>query len=59
MVFPRQEYWSGLSFLPPEYLPDPGIEPMSPGWQAVSCAAGNSLLFEPPGKFYYRIVGGQ
>ena len=27
--FPRQEYWSGLPFLPPEDIPDPGIEPMS------------------------------
>ena len=30
MGFPRQEYWSGLSFLPPGDLPDPGIEPASP-----------------------------
>jgi len=29
MGFPRQEYWSGLSFPPPGDLPDPGIEPMS------------------------------
>ena len=29
MGFPRQEYWSGLPFLPPEDLPNPGIEPMS------------------------------
>jgi len=28
--FPRQEYWSGLPFPPPEDLPDPGIEPVSP-----------------------------
>ena len=27
MGFPRQEYWSGLPFLPPGDLPDPGIEP--------------------------------
>ena len=27
--FPRQEYWSGLSFPPPGDYPDPGIEPMS------------------------------
>ena len=26
----RQEYWSGLPWLPPGYLPDPGIEPASP-----------------------------
>ena len=28
--FSRQEYWSGLLFPPPQYLPDPGIEPVSP-----------------------------
>ena len=27
--FSRQEYWSGLSFLTPEDLPDPGIKPES------------------------------
>ena len=43
MVFPRQEYWSGLSFPPPEYLPDPGIEPTSPGWQPISCVAGELI----------------
>ena len=30
MRFSRQEPWSGLSFLPPGDLPDPGIEPTSP-----------------------------
>ena len=25
--FSRREYWSGLPFLTPEDLPDPGIEP--------------------------------
>ena len=29
MGFSRQEYWSGLPCLPPEELPDPGIEPAS------------------------------
>ena len=29
MGFPRQEYWSGLSFPPPGDLPDPGIKPAS------------------------------
>ena len=28
--FPRQEYWSGLPFPSPGYLPDSGIEPTSP-----------------------------
>ena len=29
MGFSRQEYWSGLPFPSPGYLPDPGIEPLS------------------------------
>ena len=36
MGFPRQEYWSGLLFSSPGDLPDPGIEPTSPAWQADS-----------------------
>ena len=27
--FSRQEYWSGLPFPTPGYLPDPGIKPTS------------------------------
>ena len=34
--FSRQEYWSGLSFPSPGYLPDLGIELMSPAWQVDS-----------------------
>ena len=30
MEFPRQEYWSGLSFPPPGDLPKPGVKPASP-----------------------------
>ena len=36
MGFPRQEYRSGLPFPSPGDLPDPGIEPESPAWQAYS-----------------------
>ena len=39
MEFPRQEYWGGLPFPPPEDLPDPGIEstcPASPVLQVHS-----------------------
>ena len=36
MGFPRQEYWSGLPFLPPKDLPDPGTELMSPALQVDS-----------------------
>ena len=42
MGFPRQNYWSGLSFPFPGYLPDPGIE--SPA------LAGRFFTTEPPGK---------
>ena len=44
MEFSRQEYWSGLPFLSPWDLPNPGIEPGSPALRA------DSLLSEPPGK---------
>ena len=42
--FSRQEQWSGLPFLPPEDLPDPGIELRSSARQA------DSLPSEPPRK---------
>ena len=52
MGFSRQEYWSGLPFPSPEYLPDPGIEPMSSVLQA------DSLPTELEGKLsterYYK-----
>ena len=41
MGFSRQEYWSGLPFLSPGDLPDPGIEPGSP---AVA-DSGRRILF--------------
>ena len=44
MGFSWQEYWSGLPFPPPGDLPDPGIEPGSPAFQA------DTLTSEPPGK---------
>ena len=31
MGFSRQEYWSGLPYLPPGDLPDPGTEPTASG----------------------------
>ena len=40
----RQEYWSGLPFLSPGNLPDPGIEPMS------LALGGRFFSTEPPGK---------
>ena len=34
MGFSRQEYWCGLPFPFPGDLPDPGMEPRSPSFQA-------------------------
>jgi len=36
MGLPRQEYWSGLPFPPPEDLTDPGTEPVSPALEVDS-----------------------
>ena len=44
LEFPRQEYWSRLSFPSPGDVPDPGIEPIS------SLSAGRFFTTEPPGK---------
>ena len=44
MGFPRQEYWSGLSFPSLGDIPDTGIEPVSPA------LAGGFLSTEPPGR---------
>ena len=44
MGFPRQEYWSGLSFPSPGYLLDPRIEPVPP------TLASKFFTSEPPGK---------
>ena len=52
--FPRQEYWNGLPFPSPGYLPHSGVEP---GWieprlavlQSVSCIAAG---------FFYRLSQG-
>ena len=47
MGFSRQEYWSGLPCPPPQDLPNPGTEPMSPTWQADSLSL--SHLGSPKG----------
>ena len=46
-TFSRQEYWSGLSFPPAGYFPDPGIEPVSPAPPAL---AGEFFTTGPRGK---------
>ena len=45
--FSRKEYWSGLPFHPPGYLPIPGIQQGFPTFQA------DSLLSQPPEKPVY------
>ena len=47
MGLDRQEYWSGLPFPSPGYLPDPGIEPRSLALLA------DILTSEPPEKPLY------
>ena len=55
MGFPRQEYWSGLSFSSPRDLPDARIEPVS------LVLPGGFFITEPPGKelishsLYHRV----
>ena len=53
MEFSRQEYWSGLPFLSPGDLPDPGIGPRSPSLQAGSLPAepGNQGVFREEGRW--------
>ena len=47
MAFPGQEDWSGLPFLAPRDLSEPGIEPESPESLAL---AGDFFTAKPPGK---------
>ena len=42
--FPRQKYWSELPFPPPQDLPNPGMESISP------TLAGGFFIAEPPRK---------
>ena len=53
MEFSRQEYWSGLPFLSPGDLPDPGTEPSS---LASPELAGRFFIIVPSGKPLYRII---
>ena len=47
VVFPRQEYWSGLPFPPSGYLPDPRIKAAS---LALPALAGGFFTTILPGK---------
>ena len=50
MGFSRQEYGSGLPFLSPGDLPDPGIEPRSPSLKE------DAIPSEPPGKIVLMVA---
>ena len=51
MGFSRQEDWSGLPFPSPGDLPNPGMEPGPPEFEA------DSLPTEPQGKPYHIVKG--
>ena len=48
MVFPRQEYWSGVPFPTAGDLPGPGIEPTT---LCLLYGQADSLALTPPGMF--------
>ena len=48
MEFFRQEYWNGLPFPSPGYLPDPGIKSGSPALQAESLPSETREATERP-----------
>ena len=50
MIFPRQEYWSGLSLPSPGDPPNPEIEPVS------LVLAGGFFTPEPPGNYVLGIL---
>ena len=53
MGFPKQEFWSSLPFPPPENVPDPGIEPMSPASPAL---AGGFFTMNPGAWDYPEFI---
>ena len=54
MGFSRQEYWNGLPCPPPGNLPNPGIEPMSPGVPVIQV---ESLLLSHWGIHQVHNIG--
>ena len=44
MGFPRQKYWSGLPFLSPGDLPDPGVEPASTALHVDSLSLSHQII---------------
>ena len=52
--FSRQEYWSGLPFLPPADLPNTGIEPVP---LASPTLVGRFFTTKPLGKQWVQLMG--
>ena len=53
MGFSRQEYWSGLPYLPPGDLPDPGIKPSFPGSSALQAEFFTNCTVREASKLPY------
>ena len=51
--FFKQEYWSGLPFTPPHYLPNPGIENASPVLAADPLPLSQSLFNVKFCRYWY------
>ena len=56
MGFSRQEYWSGVPLPSPGSLPDPGIEPGSPAFQADNLTSEPHLCYFLKGKFVWSVI---
>ena len=54
MKFPKQEHWSGLPGPPPGDLPNPGIEPVPPAFEAQSL--NHWTTWEVPGDMVFNEV---
>ena len=55
MGFFKQQYWNGLSFLPPGDLPDPAIKPTSPVSPALQVDSLPTGLSEPFTWYYWSL----
>ena len=62
MGFSRQEYWNGLPLPSPGDLPDPGIKPPFPAWQADSLPLshlGNPIVGRVDWKYESFLCNGE
>ena len=57
VYFFREEYWSEWPCPPPELLPDPGIELVTPA--QFPALVGVFFIRETPGKFFFLFICAQ